>query len=214
MVCLCIWERKKNVAFTIRFKFKPQLWWVCGLEYQVLIFSTCDETNSAQTSQICCTLYMGWCTQSAQYRTWCAIGHHSMSILLSLSLLQLTAASWATLGIPLSPSLDVETQSPQLLLPCCLWQSTQNMEHRNVPKDLKSYEIPSAGSKTRDPATSGMTHGKLLPLLGIISPTLELSHNICLTNGTLNSFEANEMLLYRKLSPVHLRKNVMDLFFP
>lgn len=112
--------------------------------------------------------------QSAQHRAWCATGHHSMSLLLSLSLLQLTAASWANLGVPLSPSLDVETQSPQLLPPCCLWQSTQNMEHKKVPKDLKSYEIPSAGSNTRDLATSGMTHGKLLPLLGTISPTLVL----------------------------------------
>ena len=88
------------------------------------------------------------------------------------------------------------------------------MEHKKVPKDLKSYEIPSTGSKTRGPATSGMTHGKLLPLLSTSSPTLELSHNICIINGALNSFEANEMLLYRKLSPAHLRKNAMDLFFP
>ena len=88
------------------------------------------------------------------------------------------------------------------------------MEHKKVPKDLKAYEIPSTGSKTRGPATSGMTHGKLPPLLSTASPTLELSHNIRVINGALNSSEASEILLYRKLSPAYLRKNFMDLLFP
>lgn len=100
---------------------------------------------------------------------------------LSPSSLIVAIAPRATLGVPLSPSLDIKTCPLSSLCLAVPETRTQKVEHKNVLKYLKSHGVFHS-SKTRVPDTSGMTRGKLLPLFSTTSPTLGLSHNTCFTN--------------------------------